>query len=155
MRIDNMINTINTITAKSNKLLQFSHDVADKAYIISADLIDIEEINIDTGIVNYDRYTKDGITKFGMIFNLDNQYKSRQVAIYSDFNKNTIFYFDSFGTKPNARIRALIRQQIKYLEMLGKNIDDIIVDYNRIQHQKYDDDCSVYVINFLIRMTSL
>jgi hypothetical protein len=116
--------------------------------------MDFEEIRMEIGNVDYESYIKSGVTKFGVIFNLDNhnQSGSHWTAMYSDFDKNTIYYFDSFGTKPEPRVRALMRQQVKYLESIGKDVNLIVVDYNQVQHQKGNSECGVYSINFLVRM---
>lgn len=119
---------------------------------VPMDFADLSGIEI--GNVNYNKYCKQGISKIGVIFNLDNhdQGGSHWTAMYTDFNKGNIFYFDSFGTKPEPRVRALMRQQARYLQNQGKNINAIRVDYNKIQHQRGNSECGVYSINFLVRM---
>jgi len=109
---------------------------------------------IELGSMNYDAYVKKGVTKMGVIFNLDNhdQPGSHWTAMYTDFDKGNIYYFDSFGTKPEPRVRHLMRQKARYLESKGKNINNIKVDYNRIQHQFKNSECGVYSVNFLVRM---
>ena len=117
--------------------------------------MDFADLNgIEVGNINYGDYHKNGITKMGIIFNLDNhdQPGSHWTAMYTDLEKGNIFYFDSFGVKPEPRVRSLMRQQAKYLESIGKKIDAIRVDYNKIQHQREGSECGVYSINFLIRM---
>ena len=121
----------------------------------------------EVGDINYAKYHKNGIKvgggngnntkryhKLGVIFNLDNhdQPGSHWTAMYTDLDKGNIFYFDSFGVKPEPRVRALMRQQAKYLESIGKSVDLIRADYNKVQHQRGDNACGVYSINFLIRM---
>jgi hypothetical protein len=111
---------------------------------------------------DYAELHKSGITKIGVIFNLDESTKSGShwVAMYTDFDKGTILYFDSFGVKPEKRIRALMRNQSRYMtdtkDMAGgsgnKTLKDIRVDYNKVQHQKKNTECGVYSMNFLIRM---
>lgn len=116
--------------------------------------MDFEEIRMEVGNADYKKYVNKGVTKFGVIFNLDNhnQPGSHWTAMYTDFDKGVIFYFDSFAVKPEPRVRALMRQQTRYLESIGKNINDIRVDYNQVQHQKGNSECGVYSINFLVRM---
>lgn len=117
---------------------------------------DMRDDYVKNGIINinYDDYVNNGITKLGVIFNLDNhdQSGSHWTAMYTDLNKGVIFYFDSFGVKPEQRVRALMRKQAKYLESKGKNVNTIKVDYNKIQHQYENSECGVYSINFLVRM---
>ena len=45
-----------------------------------------------------------------------------------------------------------MRQQAKYLKSKGKDINDIRVDYNKVQHQNDSHSCGVYALSFLIRM---
>lgn len=110
--------------------------------------------SVEVGDIDYERYYNEGITKMGVIFNLDDhdQPGSHWTAMYTDLEKGNIFYFDSFGVKPEPRVRALMRQQAKFLETKGKKVDMIRVDYNKIQHQRGDNACGVYSINFLVRM---
>lgn len=109
---------------------------------------------VEMGIADYGAYHKKGIRKLGVIFNLDNhdQPGSHWVAMYTDLDKGNIFYFDSFAVKPEPRVRALMRQQTRYLQSIGKNIDSIRVDYNHTQHQRENSECGVYSMNFLIRI---
>jgi hypothetical protein len=109
---------------------------------------------IEVGNINYAGYYRRGITKLGVIFNLDNhdQTGSHWVAMFTDLNQGNIFYFDSFGIKPEPRVRTLMRAQARFLELHGKKVDHIRVDYNKVQHQKGNSECGVYSMNFLIRM---
>ena len=119
---------------------------------IPMDFADLSQLEINN--INYDNLQKNGITKIGVIFNLDEHYKpgSHWVAMYTDFKKGNIYYFDSFGTKPEKRVRSLIRKHAKYMNSKGINSKNIIADYNKIQHQKENSECGVYSMNFLIRM---
>lgn len=105
--------------------------------------------------VDYNSLSNKGITKMGVIFNLDNhdQPGSHWTAMYTDFNKGHIFYFDSVGTEPEPRVRELMRKQARYMETIGKDVNSIRTDYNKIQHQRGGSECGVYSMNFLIRMT--
>lgn len=117
------------------------------------DFADLEQCKINR--VDYDKLIDSGITKLGIIFNLDEHNKpgSHWVAMYTDLKKGEIYYFDSFGVKPEKRVRALMRKQTNYLtEKRGMKLSDIRVDYNQTQHQKQNTECGVYSMNFLIRM---
>ena len=109
---------------------------------------------IELSVADYSKYNKKGIRKFGVVFNLDNhdQPGSHWTAMYTDFDKGNIFYFDSFGIKPEPRVRSLMRQQARHMQSMGKNINDIRTDYNKVQHQKDNSECGVYSTNFLVRM---
>lgn len=117
--------------------------------------MDFADLDLEIAKVDYDYYYNKGIRKFGIVFNLDNhdQPGSHWTAMYTDLDKGHIFYFDSFGVKPEPRVRALMRQQARFLsDKKGMNIDNIRVDYNKVQHQFKNSECGVYSINFLIRM---
>lgn len=110
--------------------------------------------NIEVDKINYNKYVKIGKTKLGVIFNLDNhdQPGSHWVALFSDLTKGNLFYFDSFGVKPEPRVRKLMRKQTRYLEKNGIPLDNIRADFNKVQHQKGNTECGVYSMNFLIKM---
>lgn len=141
-----------------------------------------KELNFDNlrnGHLNAD-YNKDKkVNKFGMVINLDPHYKggSHWVALYSDLEKNQIYFFDSFGKKPKNKIKKFINKITKYMynskynkklninnllndlktknesEQL-RNISNFDIKYNNIQHQEKNSECGVYSINFLIRLAS-
>jgi hypothetical protein len=110
--------------------------------------------SLEISNANYDKYYNDGYRKFGVVFNLDNhnQSGSHWVAMYTNCNDGVIYYFDSFGKKPEARVRELMRIQAKFLLKIGHKLDNIRVDYNKVQHQKKNTECGVYSVNFIIRM---
>lgn len=104
---------------------------------------------------DYGELCRRGITKIGIVFNLDEHYKngSHWVALYSDLDKGHIFYFDSFGVPPNDRINTLMRKHARFLtKQQGFNLAGIRSEYNKVQHQKDNTECGVYSMNFLIRM---
>jgi hypothetical protein len=109
---------------------------------------------VEVGHIDYDSYIKKGITKMGIVFNLDDhdQPGSHWTGMFTDFKKGHIFYFDSFGVKPEQRVRALMRQQARYMESKGVTVNDIRVDYNKVQHQKGNSECGVYSLRFVIKM---
>lgn len=121
---------------------------------VPIDFDDFDEFNIRT--LDYKKLVKSGKTKFGIVFNLDkhNESGSHWVAMYSDFTKGEVFFFDSYGTRPVKRIRKLMRLHADFI----KNEMGIEVpradynDYNQIRHQYEGSECGVYSINFILRM---
>jgi hypothetical protein len=104
--------------------------------------------------INYLDKAKSGESKLGIIFNLDEHYKSGShwVALYTDLEKGQVYYFDSYGIRPEKRVRQLMRQFINTIIQLGKRTEDIEVKYNKIRHQRENSECGVYSMNFIIRM---
>ena len=103
--------------------------------------------------LNYGSLVREGKTKLGVVFNLDehDQPGSHWVSMYSDLKTGEVYFFDSYGAKPEARIRALMRKISKFCESeLG--LKNVKVDYNKTRHQYENSECGVYSINFIKRM---
>lgn len=139
-----------------------------------------KELNFDDvidGKVNDDNKKGKKINKMGMVINLDPHYKSGShwVALYNDFEKNQIYFFDSFGKKPRKKIKKFINKLTKYMyqkkynkklpinKLIGDlknknkteeidNLSKFDIRYNSIQHQLENSECGVYSINFLVRL---
>ena len=117
------------------------------------------------------------IDKFGMVINLDPHDKpgSHWVALYVNFEKKQIYFFDSVGKKPRKKIKKFINKITKYLYKkeynkpldINKLIHDIKensinedierlktfdIRHNKIQHQFKNSECGVYSINCIIRL---
>lgn len=103
--------------------------------------------------LNYENLVKAGKTKLGVVFNLDehDQPGSHWVAMYADLLKGQVYYFDSYGIRPEKRIRVLMRRIAKFCRDYIK-VKSLHVDYNRVRHQYKNSECGVYSINFLKRM---
>jgi hypothetical protein len=116
--------------------------------------MDFADLDLEINTANYEDYCSKGITKLGIIFNLDNhdQPGSHWVAMYTDLNKGDIFYFDSFAQKPEPRVRTLMRKQARFIQSQKGGLNKVRVDYNKVQHQQGTSECGVYSMNFLIRM---
>jgi hypothetical protein len=103
--------------------------------------------------LDYDKLISEGKTKIGVVFNLDehNQPGSHWVSMYSDLLKGEVYFFDSYGTRPDPRIRTFLRRVGKFCE--GKlGAENVIIDHNKIRHQYGNSECGVYSINFIKRM---
>ena len=108
-----------------------------------------------TGMKNmqFDKLYKGGKKKIGLVLNLDdhNQTGSHWVALYSDLGKSDVFYFDSYGSNPEPRVRKLMRRISRDLKKINPNAN-VTSDYNRTRHQYKNSECGVYSMNFIIRM---
>ena len=103
--------------------------------------------------LNFENLVKEGKTKLGIIFNLDEHWKSGShwVGLYSDLKKGNTYYFDSYGVGPEPRVRKLMRRIFKFNQS-GSGIDHPIADHNKIRHQYENSECGVYSINFILKM---
>ena len=94
---------------------------------------------------------KQNILKIGIIFNLDkhDQDGSHWVALYSDLNKNNIYYFDSYGLSPPQEIDTLAQRLVS---QGNKNNTKINYKINNNRFQFKGSECGVYSINFILRL---
>jgi hypothetical protein len=103
--------------------------------------------------LDFNKLIKENKTKLGIVFNLDEHWQSGShwVAAYSDLIKGQIYYFDSYGTRPEKQIRVFMNRIYKFLkeELKMENID---IDYNKIRHQYKNSECGIYSTNFIIRL---
>jgi hypothetical protein len=118
---------------------------------------DFEDLSyLQTYNLNFDELEKKGITKIGMVINLDEHYKSGShwVGLYSELNNKKIYYFDSVGIKPGKRVSRFVKKiynhMLKYYNGNNNN-KDFDIKWNKKQHQFKDTECGVYSMNFVIR----
>lgn len=126
--------------------------------------------------INYDEIYNSGKKKIGFVFNLDEHWQSGShwVSLYADLDKNIINYFDSYGKRPEKRVRKLVERISKwcyskdhckkdvcselnesdsYMRTNSKNKIEkkMKVDYNHNRHQYKNSECGVYSLNFILR----
>lgn len=103
--------------------------------------------------LNYSKLLESGKSKIGAVFNLDkhNEPGSHWVSMYADIKKGEILFFDSYGVRPDKRIRTFMRRIEAYCTT-GLGIKNTKVDYNKVRHQYENSECGVYSINFIKRM---
>jgi hypothetical protein len=117
---------------------------------VPMDFDEIEPLGIRN--LDYNDLIKNGKTKIGIVFNLDESWKngSHWVSFFTDLKKGQIYYFDSYGIQPEPRVRKLMRRIAKYCEMSG--VQHVVADHNKIRHQYKHSECGIYSMNFIIRM---
>lgn len=111
------------------------------------DLDDYELKNLD-----FKKLFDNGIHKIGVIFNLDEHYKSGShwVALYSDLKAGQVYFSDSYGIRPEKRITKFMRRIASFInDNITKNP---VVDYNKTRHQYGNSECGLYSISFILRM---
>ena len=115
------------------------------------------------------------IKRIAIVPNMDEHWKggSHWVAIYADLEKGNAYFFDSYGTHPEVRLREFFKLfgEWKYFKDNNKKLDISVDDYltknNKKQNEiekKYDirynttrnqylfSECGVYSMNFIIRL---
>lgn len=126
--------------------------------------------------IDYDELINSGIKRIGFVFNLDEHWQSGShwVALFSDLYKNQIYFFDSYGIRPEKRIRNLVERISKWCyskdycnsECSELNLTDsfmkktsknkieskLEVEYNHNRHQYKNSECGVYSLNFILRL---
>jgi hypothetical protein len=150
-----------------NVLFQYQKVYHDFAYL---DTVPIDFANLNYKVSNMDlkKLQKNNINRIGVVFNLDrhDQKGSHWVALYSDLNKKQIYFFDSYGMKPEKEIKELMAKIANYLtnsnnytasNILSKNKNQsggtsIDIRYNTQQHQQGGSECGVYCISFILRL---
>jgi hypothetical protein len=162
-------------TTEINECMERYMDVYPDFLFVGAVPIDIEDLK-QFGVKNldYDKIAKKGKTKIGIIYNLDEHYKSGShwVSLYINLQKYQIYFFDSVGKPPGLKIKKFINKVAKYMYKKKyniklpvrnlfkggnynqhlKNLLNFDIKYNNIQHQKKNTECGVYSTNFIIRL---
>ena len=118
--------------------------------------IDFDDLPI-LGIkdLDFSKMKETGINKVGIVFNLDEHYKSGShwVASFIDFEKNNVYFFDSYASKPNNRVIKLFSRVVKSMMKTNNvNMNDIDIRHNIHRHQYGSSECGVYSINFILRL---
>jgi hypothetical protein len=141
------LNTINI-----NQVMKQYESAHPDFLFLGAVPIDFDELPY-LGIKDLDfkKLENEGKTKIGIVFNLDEHYKngSHWVAGYSNLNNGEVYFFDSYGIRPEKRIVNFMNKCAKYIK--SKNIKPI-VDYNKYRHQYKNSECGVYSMNFIHRL---
>lgn len=126
--------------------------------------------------IDFDELYKNNKKKIGFVFNLDEHWKngSHWVALYSDLENSQVYFFDSYGKRPEKRIRNLVKRISRWChgqhnckevcsvtdnsesymrrDYKNKVEDNINVEYNRNRHQYKNSECGVYSLNFILRL---
>ncbi len=92
-----------------------------------------------------------GITKVGLIFNLDPHYKegSHWVAMFINLRKKQIYYFDSYGDKIPTRLMKFVRMVRKQGRHLGEKYK---FHQTTRRHQYLSTECGMYSLFFIISL---
>lgn len=142
------LNTFNI----NDVMLQYEEKYKDFKFLgaVPIDFDDIPAYGIRD--MDLDKLYNEGIHRLGIVFNLDehDQSGSHWVSGYADIKNGQIYFSDSYGTRPEPRIRKFMRRIARYYK--EKNGRDPVVKHNEKQHQYENSECGVYSINMIIRL---
>jgi hypothetical protein len=120
---------------------------------VPIDFDDLPQLGIKN--MNFYKLYGEGIDKIGIIYNLDEHYKSGShwVAGFTNLKKGQIYYYDSYGTEPEPRIRKLMRRFAKAAK-LTSNLSENKLDirHNKVRHQYKNSECGVFSLSFILRL---
>jgi len=161
-------------TTEINECMERYMDVYPEFLFIGAVPIDIEDLS-QFGVkdLDYDKLAKKGKTKIGIIYNLDEHYKSGShwVSFFVDTLNKKIYYSDSAGKPPDVRVKRLVKKLAEkwYKKDTGKKIElplnsymneneqNIVeqfynIKFNKTQHQFGGSECGIYSLNNIVRL---
>ena len=97
-----------------------------------------------------------GITKIGVVFNLDkhDQDGSHWISLFVDLKDSFIFFMDSAGEKAPVQVSALVERIKKQGEELSPPINFKYYENHPLEHQMQNTECGMYSIYFLITMVT-
>lgn len=129
---------------------QVSHPEFHFMGTVPIDFDDLPYYNIKK--FNFKNLIDKGIHKIGMIYNLDEHYKSGShwVAFYSDFKTGECNFFDSYGHSPDRRIDTFIKRVGKFIKSYSGR--DPIYNIAKTRHQRGGSECGVYSMSFILRL---
>jgi len=152
---DGQFEWLNTINI--NKVMaQYEQQYPDFLFLgaVPMDFDDIPSIGIAD--LNFSKLMNEGKTKLGIVFNLDESWKSGShwTSMFASLKKGSVLYYDSYGgaSLPPVRVRKLMRRIVKFCQSIG--VKDIRADYNRVHNQRGNSECGVFSLRYLTRMLS-
>ena len=146
-----------------NVMNQYMEEFEDFVFLGAVPL-DFEKIKLGFEELDFDDMIKDGKNKFGMVINLDTHDKggSHWVGLFSNLVKKQLYFFDSYGEKPERLIKNFMEKVASWMNKKynlnnkseGELFDNTGLDvkYNKVRHQYKNSECGVYSMNFIIRL---
>ena len=114
--------------------------------------IDFDELSyLPFKKLDFKELVDNGFNRIGVIFNLDEHYKSGShwVSLFADLKKGQVYFSDSYGSAVPKPISIFMNRIVKYLE--DNNIEPD-VRHNKTRHQRGNSECGVYSVNFILRL---
>jgi len=140
-------------TLHINDVMDQYHNKYDDFLFLGAVPMDFDNLKyLGLRNINLEELYDEGKKQIGIVFNLDDHDEpgSHWVGMYSNLEKGQIYYFDSYGIKPEKRVRKFMNRINKYMK--NKKMKNIDVQYNKKRHQYGHSECGVYSLNFILRI---
>lgn len=104
--------------------------------------------------LNLETHIKNGISKIGIIFNTDPDYKPGQhwISMFINLKEATVFFFDSTGDPPPKEVVELIDKIKHQGKRLTPKIDFKIDSNQGVEHQYGNTECGMYCLYFIVHM---
>ena len=101
--------------------------------------------------INLNNLLKRKKHRLGVVFNLDahDQPGSHWVAMFADFYKNEIYYWDSYGSEAPEEVNVLMNRLKNQGSALGRKMKIYV---NNVRHQYKNSECGVYCIHFIVKL---
>ena len=109
-----------------NEVVDQYHKLHKDFEFLGAVPVDFQDLSVlQIGNMNFDEKVKEGKTKLGMVINLDEHWQSGShwVALYTDLLKNKVYYFDSVGKTPPARVKRFVNKLLRNMYQRKYNKD--------------------------------
>jgi hypothetical protein len=124
-------------TTNINDVMDQYHTLYKDFRFFGAVPIDFDDLpSLGIKDLNLKKLFRDGGKRLGFVFNLDEHWKSGShwVALYTNLKKNQIYFFDSYGKRPEKRIRSLVKKIAKWMNNNknkgGYSSDDTIEQFS-------------------------
>ena len=102
------------------------------------------------------KHINNGITKIGVVFNLDEHDEpgSHWTSLFIDLKQHFIFYLDSAGSKMPSEVETLVKRIVNQGLYLKCNPIKFTFyeNHSMMTHQKGDNECGMYSLYFIITM---
>jgi hypothetical protein len=97
--------------------------------------------------IDIEKLYKKGITKIGVVFNLDkhNEPGTHWISLFISIYKGSIFFFDSYGNNPNKEISTFIHR-------VRKMINNLFLKNPKILHKV---DIDTEIVNKITKITKI
>ena len=144
-------------TTNINKVMKQYERKYPEFLFMGAVPVDIQDLDKTFKDPPFKSMITDNIYKIGVVYNLDEHYKSGShwVALFSNLKTGKTYYIDSYGIIPEKRIINFMQKCARFYqknEMNNNNNVKPTLWYNKLRHQYGGSECGVYSINFILKL---